>query len=52
MKNTSEKRTPLQVNLDDFGKKLSILILDILRNYICNQCISGRMIGSVHLCLQ
>ena len=27
MKNTSEKRTPLQVNLDDFGKKLSILIL-------------------------
>ena len=27
MKNTSEKRTPLQVNLDDFGKKLSVLIL-------------------------
>ncbi|MGF0017628.1 cation-translocating P-type ATPase [Sporofaciens sp. SGI.106] len=27
LKNTSEKRTPLQVNLDDFGKKLSILIL-------------------------
>ena len=27
MKNTSEKRTPLQVNLDDFGKKLSMLIL-------------------------
>lgn len=27
LKNTSEKRTPLQVNLDEFGKKLSILIL-------------------------
>ena len=27
LKYTSEKRTPLQVNLDDFGKKLSILIL-------------------------
>ena len=27
LKNTSEKRTPLQVNLDDFGKKLSILII-------------------------
>lgn len=27
LKTTSEKRTPLQVNLDDFGKKLSILIL-------------------------
>ena len=27
LKNTSEKRTPLQMNLDDFGKKLSIIIL-------------------------
>ena len=27
LKNTSEKRTPLQINLDNFGKKLSILIL-------------------------
>lgn len=27
LKNTSEKRTPLQVNLDNFGKKLSIAIL-------------------------
>lgn len=27
LKNTSEKKTPLQVNLDNFGKKLSILIL-------------------------
>lgn len=27
MKSASEKRTPLQRNLDDFGKKLSILIL-------------------------
>lgn len=27
LKNASEKKTPLQVNLDQFGKKLSILIL-------------------------
>ena len=27
LKTTSEKKTPLQVNLDNFGKKLSILIL-------------------------
>ncbi len=27
LKSTSEKKTPLQVNLDNFGKKLSILIL-------------------------
>lgn len=27
LKNTSEKKTPLQKNLDQFGKKLSILIL-------------------------
>ncbi len=27
LKNTSEKKTPLQANLDNFGKKLSILIL-------------------------
>ncbi len=27
LKSTSEKRTPLQINLDDFGRKLSILIL-------------------------
>ena len=27
LKNTSDKKTPLQMNLDNFGKKLSILIL-------------------------
>ena len=27
LKNTKEKRTPLQVSLDDFGKKLSVVIL-------------------------
>lgn len=27
LKNTSEKKTPLQANLDQFGKKLSIIIL-------------------------
>ena len=29
LKSTSEKRTPLQENLDDFGKKLAVLILVI-----------------------
>ncbi len=29
LKTTSEKKTPLQVNLDDFGKKLAVLILII-----------------------
>lgn len=27
LKNASEKRTPLQINLDDFGRKLSMIIL-------------------------
>ena len=27
LKTTSEKKTPLQMNLDEFGKKLSIVIL-------------------------
>ena len=27
LKTTSEKKTPLQVNLDQFGQKLSIIIL-------------------------
>ena len=27
LKSTSEKQTPLQVNLEEFGKKLSVLIL-------------------------
>ena len=32
LKTTSEKRTPLQINLDQFGQKLSILILYSLCN--------------------
>ena len=27
LKSTEEKKTPLQVNLDNFGKKLSIIII-------------------------
>ena len=30
LKTTSEKRTPLQINLDDFGRKLSIIILSLI----------------------
>ena len=51
MKNTSEKRTPLQVNLDDFGKKLSILILVFSGSNIWSKCISGRIYWVQRLCL-
>ena len=51
MKNTSEKRTPLQVNLDDFGKKLSILILVFSGSNIWGKCISGRIYWVQRLCL-
>ena len=51
MKNTSEKRTPLQVNLDDFGKKLSILILVFSGIIFGGKCISGRIYWfSVYVC--
>ena len=39
LKSTSEKQTPLQANLDDFGKKAFHPDSDILRNSVCNQCI-------------
>ena len=39
LKTTSEKKTPLQVNLDQFGQKLSIIILVFCGIFIWNQCI-------------
>lgn len=51
MKNTSEKRTPLQVNLDDFGKKLSILILVFSGIIFGVNVFQGESIGfSVYVC--
>ena len=40
LKATKEKKTPLQENLDDFGQKLSIIILVILRSYFWVEYIS------------
>ena len=44
LKSTEEKKTPLQVNLDNFGKKLSIIIIVFCAilfglNIYCNNCI-------------
>ena len=51
MKNTSEKRTPLQVNLDDFGKKIVDINSCIFRHNIWGKCISGRIYWfSVYVC--
>ncbi len=51
MKNTSEKRTPLQVNLDDFGKKIVDINSGIFRHNIWGKCISGRIYWfSVYVC--
>ena len=49
MKNTSEKRTPLQVNLDDFGKKLSILILVFSGIIFGVNAFQGESIGSAFM---
>lgn len=49
MKNTSEKRTPLQMNLDDFGKKLSILILIFSGIIFGVNVFQGESIGSAFM---
>ncbi len=49
MKNTSEKRTPLQVNLDDFGKKLSILILVFSGIIFGVNVFQGESVGSAFM---
>lgn len=47
LKNTSEKRTPLQVNLDQFGQKLSILILVICAIlFVINVLQGGKVIDA------
>ena len=39
LKSTSEKQTPLQVSLEVFGKKLSIMILVFCGLLFCNKCV-------------
>ena len=49
LKNTSEKRTPLQVNLDEFGKKLSILILIFCGILFAINIFQGGSVGDAFL---
>lgn len=49
LKTTSEKRTPLQVNLDQFGQKLSILILVFCGILFGISVIRGDKIGDAFL---
>lgn len=41
LKNTSEKKTPLQISLDHFGKKLSIMILVLCAGLFILQVLKG-----------
>lgn len=49
LKNTSERKTPLQKNLDQFGQKLSILILIFCGILFAINVIRGASIGSAFL---
>ena len=49
LKTTSEKRTPLQINLDQFGKKLSIIILIFCAILFGINVIRGGNIGDAFL---
>ena len=50
LKSTSEKQTPLQANLDDFGKKLSILILIFCGILFAISVFRGEKISSIYVC--
>ncbi len=49
LKTTSEKKTPLQVNLDQFGQKLSILILVFCAILFGISVFRGENIGNAFL---
>ncbi len=49
LKTTSEKKTPLQKNLDNFGKKLSILILIFCGILFAMSVIRGEGVGDAFL---
>lgn len=49
LKTTSEKKTPLQVNLDNFGKKLSIMILALCGLLFALQVFRGGDIADAFL---
>lgn len=49
LKNTSEKKTPLQMNLDQFGQKLSIIILILCAALFGLQVIKGGAVADAFL---
>ena len=49
LKSTSEKQTPLQVNLEEFGKKLSVLILVFCGILFGISVFRGENIGSAFM---
>ena len=49
LKNTSEKKTPLQVNLDQFGKKLSMMILLLCGALFVLQVLKGGNVADAFL---
>ena len=49
LKNTSEKKTPLQINLDRFGKKLSIIILLLCAFLFALQVLKGGAVADAFL---
>lgn len=49
LKTTSEKKTPLQVNLDNFGRKLSIIILVLCAGLFGLQVVKGGDIADAFL---
>ena len=49
LKNASEKKTPLQVNLDNFGKKLSVMILVLCAVLFVMQVLKGGNVADAFL---
>ena len=49
LKNTSEKKTPLQVNLDKFGQKLSVMILALCAVLFGLQVVKGGQVADAFL---
>ena len=49
LKNTSEKKTPLQINLDRFGKKLSMIILLLCAVLFTLQVLKGGAVADAFL---
>ena len=49
LKNASEKKTPLQINLDNFGKKLSVMILVLCAALFALQVLRGGNVADAFL---